>query len=354
LGRGGLWTTDISGFAGYSQVHGEYGIDPRIEDYTQEGGCSGACPIAAGVAALILSVEPDLTNEEVRHFLTRSAKDLGDPGRDQYYGWGRVDARAALDMVLARRADLNNDWVVNEEDEALLIQAIDANDLAGDIAPAAKRDGVVDANDLALLAQYLGTEIPELGLIAHWKLDETEGMVIHDSAGRHHDATVMGAPLWQPEGGVIGGALQLSGMPDSALAETVRDPSEGSLSVFAWVKGGAAGQVVVSQQIGANWLMADPATGALLTELQSGGRQSKALSSDAVITDGDWHRIGFTWDGSNRRLYADDILVAEDTDTRLAQSNGNLLLGCGATMTPATFFTGLIDDVRIYDRPVEP
>jgi subtilisin family serine protease len=74
---------------------------------------SAATPIAAGVAALMLSVEPNLTSEEVRHYLCRSARDLGAPGRDDYYGWGRVDARAALDMILAKRADLNDDWVVD-------------------------------------------------------------------------------------------------------------------------------------------------------------------------------------------------------------------------------------------------
>jgi len=231
-------------------------------------------------------------------------------------------------MVLAKRADLNNDWVVDEEDEAILMQAIDANDLSADIAPAAKRDGMVDGNDLALLTLYLGTEIPELGLIAHWRLDETEGM--------------------------IGGALQFSGMPNFAMAETVRDPSEGPLSVFAWVKGGAPGQVVISQQTGANWLLADPATGALTTELKSGGRQSKALFAEGGITDGDWHRIGFTWDGSNRRLYVDDILVAEDTQVALAGSTGKLLIGCGAGMAPGTFFSGLIDDVRVYKRALKP
>jgi hypothetical protein len=257
-------------------------------------------------------------------------------------------------MVLAKRADLNNDSVVDGEDEALLIQAIDANDLSADIAPAAQRDGVVDTNDLALLTQYLGTQIPELGLVAHWKLDETEGMVVHDSAGGHHDATAMGVPLWQPEGGMIGGALQFNGMPNFVMAEAVRDPSEGPLSVFAWVKDGAPGQVVISQQTGANWLMGDPATGALMTELKSGGRQGKALSSDVAITDGDWHRVGFTWDGTTRRLYVDDLLVAEDTDVGLAQSDGSLQIGCGATMIPTTFFVGLIDDVRVYNRAVEP
>jgi hypothetical protein len=78
------------------------------------------------------------------------------------------------------------------------------------------------------------------------------------------------------------------------------------------------------------------------------------LSCEAVIADGNWHRIGFTWDGANRKLYVDDVLVAEDTDVVLAACNGGLNIGCGKLMVPPTFFTGLIDDVRIYNRAVKP
>ena len=176
-----LWTTDITGEFGWSP----WNTDANRLDYTEKCyGTSGATPIAAGVAALILSVEPNLTSDEVRHFLSRSAKDLGDPGPDDYYGWGRVDARAALDMVLAKRADLNNDWKVDEEDRAILVKAMETQDLSADIAPAAKRDGVVDSKDLELLMRYWHTQIPEMtvpepGLIAHWKLDEAEGSVAH-------------------------------------------------------------------------------------------------------------------------------------------------------------------------------
>ena len=52
------------------------------------------------MAALILSVNPNLTNLEVKRILYRSAHDLGEPGWDEYYGWGRVDARAAVEMAL--------------------------------------------------------------------------------------------------------------------------------------------------------------------------------------------------------------------------------------------------------------
>jgi len=157
--KGWLWTTDISGTAGADAFNQSAGILDYVDAMS---GTSGACPIAAGIAALILSVEPNLTGEEVRHFLTRSAKDLGDPGWDQYYGSGRVDARAALDMVLAKRADLNNDWRVGLEDLVILIESWESDDQAADIAPATRRDGFVDEQDLELLLQYWQVEIPEM------------------------------------------------------------------------------------------------------------------------------------------------------------------------------------------------
>ena len=154
-----LWTTDISGPLGLS---GDPDYTLGLLDYTAIDGTSASAPIVAGVAALVLSVEPDLANEEVRHFLERSAKDLGEPGWDQYYGWGRVDARAALDMVLAKRADLNDDWRVDLDDLVKLIETWGAEDGLADIAPATKRDGIVDDQDLELLMQYWQVEIPPM------------------------------------------------------------------------------------------------------------------------------------------------------------------------------------------------
>lgn len=90
-----IWTTDMVDpediTTGYAT--GDY--------YRWFTGTSASCPVAAGVAALILSVDPNLTNEEVRLILRQSARDLGQPGRDDFYGWGRVDARAAVEMALA-------------------------------------------------------------------------------------------------------------------------------------------------------------------------------------------------------------------------------------------------------------
>ncbi len=110
----------------------------------------------------------------------------------------------------------------------------------------------------------------------------------------------------------------------------------------------------VSQMGGARWLCADPSEGNLITELKGTGRGATELLSQTIITDGNWHRIGLVWDGSHRTLYVDDVAVAEDTQTDLGASENGLYIGAGSAMEPGSFWSGLIDDVRIYNRAVIP
>jgi hypothetical protein len=81
---------------------------------------------------------------------------------------------------------------------------------------------------------------------------------------------------------------------------------------------------------------------------------AKPLVSECFITDDAWHRVGFVWDGSNRILYVDDVEVARDTQISLTKSTGGLYIGAGSALAPGTFWSGLIDDERIYDRAVKP
>lgn len=69
------------------------GADRR---YYRTSGTSFAAPIVAGVASLLFTQDPSLTNEDVVRILLHSARDVEQPGVDQYTGYGLVDARAAL------------------------------------------------------------------------------------------------------------------------------------------------------------------------------------------------------------------------------------------------------------------
>ncbi len=104
----GVVTSDRTGGAGYD-----------ASAYTQTfGGTSSACPVVAGVVGLMLSVNPNLTAQEVREILQTTADKIIDPnpdpqlglkygtydgrGHSQWFGYGKVNALAAVKAAQAR------------------------------------------------------------------------------------------------------------------------------------------------------------------------------------------------------------------------------------------------------------
>ena len=97
---GGITTTDLLGSQGYDSG------DCR-DDF---GGTSASAPLAAGVAALMLEANPNLSWRDVQHILVKTAV-RNDPGDEDWilnggglyvnhkYGFGRIDAAAATAMA---------------------------------------------------------------------------------------------------------------------------------------------------------------------------------------------------------------------------------------------------------------
>ena len=63
-------------------------------------GTSNSAPEVSGILMLMWSVNPLLTPDQIQDILFRSAKDLGVIGWDPYYGWGRIDAQSAVNMIV--------------------------------------------------------------------------------------------------------------------------------------------------------------------------------------------------------------------------------------------------------------
>jgi len=78
-----------------------------IGGYASWSGTSMATPHISATIALLKQVNPALTDSQIKDALYKTAKDLGTAGWDKYYGWGRVDALAAVNYVKPPEPECN-------------------------------------------------------------------------------------------------------------------------------------------------------------------------------------------------------------------------------------------------------
>jgi thermitase len=88
-------------------------INGPTESVVTFSGCSAATPVVAGIAALLVSLDPTLTHDDVQQILQDTADDLvgaaaeDTPGRDDFFGYGRVNMNRAITAAIT--ASLNSD-----------------------------------------------------------------------------------------------------------------------------------------------------------------------------------------------------------------------------------------------------
>lgn len=86
--------------ATYSHFFGNFGPDrPGGLAQPFDNGTSAATPVAAGVAALLMSAIPNLNAVNLRNALIQSAIDIGQPGFDFNTGYGVINAAAAYAIL---------------------------------------------------------------------------------------------------------------------------------------------------------------------------------------------------------------------------------------------------------------
>lgn len=159
----GMVTSDRSGAAGYN-----------TSGYTSGfGGTSSACPVAAGVAALVLSINPELTAREVRQILQTTADKIVDTtpdpqlklqhgtydnkGHSRWFGYGKVNAQKAVQAAQQKKRDRRINQVV--EAENLVAVTIPDNNSNGAVSTiAGTQSGTVQDIQIQveLVHDYLG------------------------------------------------------------------------------------------------------------------------------------------------------------------------------------------------------
>ncbi|MFC1762072.1 LamG domain-containing protein [Planctomycetota bacterium] len=201
-----------------------------------------------------------------------------------------------------------------------------------------------------MIAVTAGTASADL--VGHWKLDDAAGDIATDTLGNGNDGTFIGDPQWVT--GMLGGAIELDGddhitIPDYdalhsdqySAAAWVNIPVEQAGNYSTWVVtkgvvGGAGGYGLAIQ-------------GQEPTVYQEDGNTWHRIFSGVEIALDEWHHIAATYDETSIAIYVDGVL-GNTEEFGFAISPIDLMIGAWRATSPTRFYTGVVDDVRIYDH----
>ncbi|MBE0534281.1 MAG: lamin tail domain-containing protein, partial [Phycisphaerae bacterium] len=235
---------------------------------------------------------------------------------------------------------------------ALIVKVGPAAMLVGDF----NQDNAVTYGDLSILAAQWLTQGPacsEVGLIAHWKLDENIEAAAADASGFGRHGVVHGEFLWHPEDGRIGGSLEFDGFEDYIDIPGFKGVSGNApRTCAAWIRTPEVNGEIISWGLdvtGGRWNVVVEPAGLLRVEVGAG-----FVIGSTFLADNQWHHVTVVSDGKTTdaiRLYVDgrrdtfSAFLSQSINTSAAND-----VRIGAFPGRVRYFTGNLDDIRIYDR----
>ncbi len=200
------------------------------------------------------------------------------------------------------------------------------------------------------------------GTFVHWMMDETTGALAADDSANGYDGTLinMDNSDWVP--GKTSNALDFDGVNDYVAVDDVCTGIAGQdVTVSAWMKAPAVNPamqfiIAINSSTGNNKLMFGTQAGtATLSFVDS---EPIWRDTTSMVIDNTWHHIAFVLDDSANTItiYVDGSDVLSFTSTVSVYTNDIFSLGqeYDTGMTTGDFYSGLLDDVRVYDRALTP
>jgi hypothetical protein len=212
---------------------------------------------------------------------------------------------------------------------------------------------------LLLLVMFLASganaDISE-GLIGWWKFDEGIGTTVADSSGVGHDGFFAeGTPEWVP--GMYGKALRFDGSSKVEIPDHEDFHLTNAITVALWMQPEANqsdyAKPFIKQKSGEYpYALQYNTSQRIYATINASARYD--TSPTLPNFPGEWAHMCFTYDGSVLTLYKDGEEVARVTGSGDLQQN-DLSLSIGGRLNySGQDFTGIIDDVRLFNRVLTP
>ena len=189
------------------------------------------------------------------------------------------------------------------------------------------------------------------GLVAAYSFDQGSGSVLSDLSGNGNNGSILNA-TWTTAG-KFGSALSFNGSNarvDIADSSSLRLTS--AMTLEAWVRPTAidsSWRDIIFKGNDNYYLMASSNNGSLpVGGIIAGGSYAESFGTSALSTDS-WVHLASTYDGSALRLYVNGTQVSSVAKSGTILTSDNPLQ-LGGDSIYGQYFSGLIDEIRIYNR----
>ncbi|MGD9714826.1 MAG: LamG-like jellyroll fold domain-containing protein, partial [Thermomicrobiales bacterium] len=216
------------------------------------------------------------------------------------------------------------------------------------------------------------------GLVGYWKLDETSGTRAADSSGYGNSGSLVGPTISStvaPVNFTNGRALSFDGSDDYVvLADSASLKPTTAITIATWVKpstgslntlreiyrydnlsGTQSTRHLFSFQNAGNCSGGGGTAGCIAFGISTGASYAELdVNISSANWENAWNYVVATYDGTTKRIYQNGVEIGNTGATGSIGQPSSATPNIGRSPTATEYFSGLIDDVRIYNRALSP
>jgi len=197
-------------------------------------------------------------------------------------------------------------------------------------------------------------QVPTNGLIGYWPFSGNA----NDISGNAYNGTVNGATLTTDRFGNANSAFSFNGTSNYISTADIDLQDTATISVWVYPVGTMGALVDKSMDANSNsgytFIYNNSNPWGLYAHVGwSGNTNNNILLSNNFISLNQWHHFVLTLNNGTAKIYVDGILVYTQTGVNSTTQNNDILL-FGKSVWGGNLFNGKLDDIRIYNRPLDP